>query len=148
MKANEFMIGDWVHSLLHDVDTTITDTEGPSDGVGDHRAYWLSDMECFERHFPDEIDPIPLTKEILDKSGFIIIAGPTYSISYYLKNGKDSIFITMFEKDSKPTFIQIMFSSENNDRPSLNYVANQPMYVHELQHILRLCGIEKEIVIK
>lgn len=146
MKAIEFMIGDWVHCLLHDVDTTITDTEGPSDGDGDYRAYWLADMECFERHFPHEIDPIPINYGILEANGFEERHYSSY-VYFLLKESGDS--------DNYSVFLEKEYDTERMEEYwscSVGYykadVTIAIHYVHELQQILRLCGINKEIVIK
>ena len=141
------MIGDWVHSLLHDVDTTITDTEGPSDGVGDHRAYWLANMECFERHFPHEIDPIPLTEKILLDSGFKQVSG-TYQ--YVIDERFDFIGVGLFRSYTR--FTHEKYCVNRDDPDELEYSQDLEfdhcLYVHEFQHLLQLCGIEMDIVIK
>jgi hypothetical protein len=147
MKANEFMIGDWVHCLLHDVDTTITDTEGPSDGVGDHRSYWLADMECFERHFPHEIDPIPINHGILEANGFEERHDYFPDVYFLLKESCDSDYYSVYlvkeyDTERREEYWNCIVGKYNAD------VTIAIHYVHELQHILRLCGINKEIVIK
>ena len=70
-------------------------------------------------------EPIPLTDDILMKNGF------RYSISHDDWTNADCNFF--------------LYKSYNSYR-----ILNTDIklnYVHELQHMLRLCGIEKEIVI-
>lgn len=73
-----------------------------------------------------EFEPIPLTQEILEKNGWILEWGLEW-------NNDDAIdLMAEWEDDRFWWFL--------GDTPvvAINYV-------HELQHVLRLCGIEKEI---
>ena len=148
MKANELMIGDWVHSKMHDVDTTITDTEGPCRGGDDYRAYWLAHQSCFERHFEDEIEPIPLTEKILKDSGFVPQTVGPYTKNYMLitNDYEDGFILTVNGVMEKPDSFRMLYIPTCN-QTYLDLILGS-CYVHELQHILRLCGIDKEIVIK
>ena len=78
----------------------------------------------------DELKPIPLTPEILEKNGFKDMGffgkleiGPWRLIC-------DSGNLAVLHEGREEEYINIPIS-----------------YVHELQHALRLCGIEKEIEI-
>ena len=129
MTAEDFMIGDFVHSRLHNVDTTIIAIEGR-----DYNAVWLESKECWERHYMNEIEPIPLTEKILQANGFEYHNGETGMCNvvvspYYVCDGSPRIYC-----DGNP--FAVWFEDECNIR-----------YVHELQHVLRLCGIEKKILI-
>ena len=73
--------------------------------------------------------PIPLTAEILEKNGFEKI-GTSYQ--YIARPG---LYIRLIGISSKHLSLQI----------ASRYTGLE--YVHELQHALRLCGIEKEIVL-
>lgn len=115
MEAKELMIGDWVRIKITQHNTTVTNIDANS-------VYT-------EAVFPiryDEIEPISLTPEILEKNGFsddyrhddlsyAQSCGDVIGIHIYGKNG------LMEEMDFK--------------------------YVHQLQHALRLCGIPREIII-
>lgn len=124
MERNSLMIGDWVRLTLTKKPTTVTAINGNS--IGTKAVHPL-------RY--DEIEPIPLTEEILEASGFkyhggeIGMWGATVS-PYYECTGSPQIFC-----DGDP--FAVWFEHECNIR-----------YVHELQHVLRLCGIEKELTIK
>lgn len=89
----------------------------------------------------NEIEPIPPTPEILEKNGFTEIKGayPTFKIDI---NGY--LIKVTFPKENKETnkgnpFLVI------DSRPS--YYSSECLYVHELQHVLKLLGIKKEIEI-
>lgn len=74
----------------------------------------------------NDIQPIPLTKEILEKNGFVWDYSPIcqcweqYGLSIYLIGGGYRV------------------NCGQN-------VSCKIDFVHELQHLFRLCGIDKEI---
>lgn len=136
MKANELMIGDWV---LHDREPYQirqlgiygVDRDGedyPAVCVGKPKGVGL----IVERN---EIEPIPLTQEILEKNGFVLKeeekgAYGVDIVPYYTR--RDVPFEVFC--DGEP--FAIWFKDPVNIG-----------YVHELQHAFRLCGIEKEIIL-
>lgn len=128
MKANELMIGDWVlydnqpHQIrqLGIFGENRDGEDYPAVCVGKPNGIGL----ILERN---EIKPIPLTPEILEKNGF-----------YYDEDRKAYLMGVIFRV--KPERYGL-FSFEICGCP---YPLNT---VHELQHALRLCGIEKEIVL-
>ena len=87
----------------------------------DYKIYWCSDDEF------DRIDPIPLSEDILVKNGFV--------------KGRDDD-VTTFKCGN-------LFLFYYPDGTGLYNYNSQIVinYVHQLQHLLRLCGIEKEITI-
>ena len=80
------------------------------------------------------LDPIPLTAEILNKNGFIatplIDLGIEYCSEVYKLN------VVCRRNDEGWTIYANHFGFDKKD-----------LYVHELQHALRLCGIDKTIEI-
>lgn len=129
MKANELMIGNWYY----------WEAEGkkyPMQVTKD--TFRLSDEDI------SNFQPIPLTPEILEKNGFehekqkVII--PSRS--------QDEVELEYLYCKGLPCSFDIihgylMFNS-NIDLVSIRMAVN---YLHELQHILRLCKISKEIVV-
>ena len=105
MNANELMLGDWVK--YHGVPVRVVEISEKSVGFMSGGAYDIDK--------PENLMPIPLTPEILEKNGFS-------------RNGLD---IALFDRKGGDDFVG----------------ASNLQYVHELQHALRLCGIEKEIVL-
>lgn len=125
MEANELMIGDWVwyNNQPHQIRQLGIFGENrdgddyPAVCVGKPNSIGL----ILERN---EIEPIPLTPEILEKNGF----SENYreeDLSYAQSCG-DVIGIHIYGTNG---LMEEMYFK----------------YVHELQHALRLCGIEKEI---
>ena len=109
MKTNELMIGDWV------LDTRT--------GTPLRVNPFMAELEV------PEWQPIPLTVEILEKSGF----EDTICDAFWISTSCNLLW-----KDGK---LQ-NFCREEDDEV---YIPCE--YVHELQHALRLCKVDKEIVL-
>lgn len=77
----------------------------------------------------NEIEPVPLTKEILEKIADDI-SGDTYT--FYAENG-DYVEVALIKGEWWQTV------------NSMEYKLWPLPYVHNLQKALRLCGIEKEV---
>lgn len=115
MKANELMIGDWV--LAYGKKTQIV-------WVGNiHKMA----VRGFPYEFMDrEIEPIPITQEILEKNGFVVESRDCYGQPLQYCELVDGLWI---------------------DITGENYFEGKLECIHQLQHALRLCGIEKEIIL-
>ena len=129
MKANELsckdlMIGDWV--MINPI--SYYQVEQIRMEFGELRIY-LKGTEVFATE--NEIMPIPLTPEILEKNGWIYIA-------------EDKVFYSENLKGELP-WIYYITDGTNEIFRMKDFFNLQ--YVHELQHALRLCGIEKEIIL-
>lgn len=128
MKASELMIGDWV--LYHKtrvvgcpsiisknpIDEYIRVESVVQEGVNEE--YFQGDLDWIEW---DEIDPIPLTEEILKVNGFDLSICCEFYRHKYNKNLK--------------------FKLLGNELIICFGKLKTIQYVHELQHALRLCGL-------
>lgn len=125
MKANELMIGDCVrHKRTKEV-IYIFEIDDDRNVINNE-----PDGYCSEKNIDiDDVEPIPLTPEILEKNGFKY--NPFSTGFYECKTEDGNIACTMSN----------WWSFYVND----NIIPNRFHYVHELQHALKLCGIEKEI---
>lgn len=124
MKANELMIGDWV--LINGTPRKIQAVNGVDDEImADDELYTLAEDRY---HSEDKVDGVPLTSEILEKNGF----GDEFSDEYY--GGEITINLDLDE-----------WVEEDEDGYVIAGHGKKINYVHELQHALHLCGIEKEI---
>ena len=134
MKANELMIGDWVY-LIHTEDNIAPYKEETRIEADD-----LSRDACIlEAHY----EPIPLTPEILEKNGFVENRGVT---SWKFETEKeDLIDIYGYNEYHLSINIEDTHGSGKGYRWMLNNLVI--FYVHQLQHAIRLCGIEKEITL-
>lgn len=123
MKATELMIGDWVsvEDLIRcRVDKIFQD--------------YVVCLDKRDNEIIGNIMPIPLTAEILEKNGFEQTGDSTFSISddgmrFNATWWRESLFYVGFYRRD---------NNSQNEHFSLNV-----RYVHELQHILRLCGMNE-----
>ena len=119
MKAEDLMIGDWYYWEAEGKKYPMRVTKD---------TFKLSDEDI------SNFQPIPLTVEILEKNGFethqsgvrMFFEHDDYRLCYYLNSSN-------------------RFTSFNNIDGSLvqKVIAN----VHQLQHALKICGIDKKIMV-
>ena len=117
MKATELMIGDWVSC--------------------DGKCYQIAElggMVCLDAEKEifaslEDIAPIPTTPEILEKNGFTKEYGAAWNIYRF-----SAPWFALYKKE-----FGFMLSVGSYEIPI--------KYVHELQHALKLCGIEKEVIL-
>lgn len=150
IKTKELMLGDWVYMKAHrGFDSQYIKVETIPDSSSDTHyghigAYPISEDMDFRDIEDSNLEPIPLTPEILEKNGFTYCKsdGGFYlhtTISY----GNWDVDVVLFDVTDEYRNNQLHISS-----PDDSYIAIHLMecnHVHELQHALRLCGIEKEI---
>ena len=84
--------------------------------------------------FYDDIKPIPLTPEILEKNS-IKKRGDNDEYAVFGWEGMKQWYVTL--EDFKPQYDFWFITSSDRD---LN-VSGKIRYVHQLQHVLRLCGL-------
>lgn len=87
------------------------------------------------------LDPIPLTPEILKKNGFELKPDGWLWCKEEGNEDTDYIFIQFRKGCKEVRLVELNFVN----KVLAKY--EQMHYVHELQHALRLCGIEKEIML-
>ena len=154
MKAKEFMIGDWVifHDSGYASDNTIwrEDRICQIDGIdGDVRVKWIEEdgtKEDWPHVSTTDLSPIPLTKEILEKNGFVPKFSDSclteYLIYKDIVDGLHEMYmrIVYFNTEEKEHKLECFDCRTGGCQIWVKHV-------HQLQHALRLCEIEKEIVI-
>lgn len=126
MNANELMIGDWVSYenepiMVWEIDDYYDRINTEPDGY--------NAITCVEI---SEVTPIPLTPEILEKNGF----WSQHNVGYVMEEHENEIIYDLL--DHKLRILK-------NREQILNLESFGDMCVHELQHALRLCNINKEI---
>lgn len=137
MKPEELSIGDWVNVLNYHWDGR--PYTGQVNGITKkHGTYYLQFGSGLSAEI-DRCEPIPITKEILEKNGFkgdgyaiLILDEQTYLDYYYYEHRLRKHWCGVDEWENHSKVNDITFKCNC-------------YYVHELQHALRLCGIEKEI---
>lgn len=126
MNVEKLMIGDWIHFNVPGVQYCKINS-------AERLGYLLKNA--------DLVSPIPITREILKKNGFWydgtfsrLPLGDGAWLEYYHHEDRFRIWWNGVDewKDGYLTLSDLIFQCEI-------------MFVHELQHALRLCGINKEI---
>ena len=127
MKPNEVMIGDWVKPNQCKVPTTYTRVAMiMTDGVY---------MEEAERRFDfEELHPITVTKEILEANGFI----KSGYMCRCCHNLADFDNHAQLDYNLKFSTFEIK-RMKNREWTAKIYI--DAHYVHELQHLLRVAGL-------
>jgi len=131
MKITELMIGDWVRV---------------KDNIGNIKVleilnYGVNPALCTIR-FKD-LEPIPLTKNILEKNGFKEPSNqqPT---GYYLQKIEKGLecwdMVIHLHPDS---LCQVTIEHSEDDVVGSLIYAQEIHHVHQLQHTLRLCGLSE-----
>ena len=125
MKANELMIGDWVYDKM-------------LKGYGKIEVLTPYVIKCdihTDTHHMDFFEPIPLTEEILKANGWQ--KNDPHWVStlrrYCDKDGSEWSLSFTLQKGIWDAYI--------HNGGDLNINKFHPMYVHELQHALRICGL-------
>ena len=136
MKSTELMLGDWVNvaefGIIDQIMTFTPDTAitGHGDTCGEYE---------YER-----LEPIPLTADILTKNG---IAERTENTTFrdntrYYQLGDGDLCLEHWVSRNEWSLIVLY---EGYTGAIESYMLRALKYVHELQHILRACGINKDI---
>ena len=147
LRPEDLMVGDWV--LLFDKTPVKVDCIGNvevylTEPRGQHELDWRVTYE--------HIKPIPLTPEILEKNGFVMEerdgVAVRYSFATNLYNPTQAAIQFAFYDGG--VFADKLFKCRAS--PKDCYGINELhicdlKFVHELQHALRLCGIDKKIVL-
>ena len=123
------MIGDWVMSIHPAVPRPIKVTEVGGNDIGYKNGILHISF----------IEPIPITPRVLEKNGFY----PIY------KDEKSAYKWKEYDEDDKIQSIIIDFERKRvsevwSDRTRKSY-KGEIVYVHELQQIIKICGISQII---
>ena len=129
MKVNELMIGDWVLFEPIKNDSTPKRVGGIDGSMVSINCLW----EAFHH-----IRPIPLTEEIIKKNGFVN--------DFYEDESVADYHVIRHEGYSFNTEIALITWCNGNVIISTDFdgkVSKEIQFVHELQHALRLCGLNE-----
>jgi hypothetical protein len=146
IQANELMNGVFVYFCCFDGSKIVVRVTGFKDGIvyGDSKrgSHWCN---------IEKVEPIPLTPEILARMGFTIEEVPQYDDTYT----EDEYTATMKCVDVRNCNVEIeyktyrneifVFSSDYYNILPSRRIDTQVEYVHELQHILRVMKVDKEL---
>ena len=120
MKANELELGDWVYVKKWGYPVQISNV----DSIG--CTCWGG----FSFYIPEDLEPVPLTDKILKENGF--------------ETGSDRYLGKIYRFQKTLFFIRI---GRDNKTLQTNMCGCEVViqYVHQLQHLMRLCRVGKEI---
>lgn len=141
MKREELMIGDWVSVI--GIPMRIAELGIVSAGLLDENGEMSYNSYAI-------IEPIPLTNEIVEKNGFSRHPDYDYADEVYRlfvgeeDDGDD--YLKCYSIGICPKNSRIRIRRHKYPIPNTEFMGTI-RYVHELQHALRLCQIEKEIEI-
>ena len=141
MEANELMIGDWIEfTSKYGYGTGRIAAIEPREGSVEPTTFsvikYKKDGTLFYVGVSKTcVRPIPLTPEILDKNG---LKHDTAEDAYAFRYIKDDISVLECYANAGSRYRCIIAYGETRLRKTI-------CFVHELQHAIRLCGIEKEI---
>ena len=123
MEAKDLMIDDWVAC------------EGKNGKVKELREHKLSlkTENSVMIVYYNNVEPIPITSEILEKNGFVTDRYGEIELNDELGTSEINIVL-------EPTYSEEYYWWRIN-----NNLIVKIKYVHELQHILKLVGIKKEV---
>lgn len=130
------MIGDWVRITDDDTDEFYIVPVAAISSIGNIYASIEPDSPIYP-FAEDCVDPITLTSEILEKntseSNKNVFGGMNYALNedFFIENRGDRFCLSRRMAGHKYS----------------TFLVCDIQYVHELQHALRLCGINKEIMV-
>lgn len=138
MKATELIIGDWVYNTHNRQPEQVCE-------IMEHMVM-LAYNDLYDY---DEIEPIPLTKEILEQNGFKLREGCTSAWDWH--DGETSIHVSGNHTCPIGQTLTIYVPGGTAGAAFSSHRAISDLKirgVHELQHALRLCHINKKIKVK
>lgn len=148
MKAEDLMIGDLV-KFPHGIDKVCDLPYVEGKGI-------CASFAASATLFPvpvEALEPIPLTPEILEKNGFKKLESDTLSQTWAWAEKSEKIYnrwvqITFYNEPINGVSYLTKIETCSSKGDGVNHLHSCDIEsVHELQHALRLCGIEKEIEI-
>lgn len=136
MKANELMVGDYL--TFHDVQNDSTCPKLRVIVINEEDVYVSNDGDpVADLCDPKDLAGIPITPEILENNGFTYVGKKVWQ-------WEEKPFWVWWEEENHHLGIEIDDSSYDEEKSKTIMIIVQN-FVHELQHALRLCGIDKEI---
>ncbi len=136
MNANDVQIGDWMFHVRNRIVSGF-EAGGPV-CVLEIYEHGAQTTDGFVRY--EDLEPIPVTPEILEKNSFQKQAGEVWEYDIFSKDKSLASMIVWRRDYATPSLMIRSFVLQYG-----TYSRRDIKYIHELQHALRLCGIEKEI---
>lgn len=125
MNKENFQIGDW---FLAD---------------GKEKQFVYTDWSPIDFGYSiDRHEPIPITADILERNGFKKDGYTNLSPDYYLETKEYCVQVNLHRTPDKRDFLSV-YSNKNPNPEVISYGCRgtAEWYVHELQQLLRICGL-------
>lgn len=144
MKLTDLAILDWV--LINNIPHKIQAIDSiDAEILADDELYYVGEDRC---HSEDKIEGIPITKEILQENdwGYVcetyfhksdIKSFPETRITAFIKN-VDKLHLEIIDN-----YLHVWFNYFLNFRRMDADVIVPIKYIHDMQHALRLCGLNE-----
>ena len=133
MKPNELMINDWVRCDDEPCRIWMIDWQYSLVRCHHNGREWTCGAE--------EIIPIELTDKILLDSGFEILHNSSISMKCFATTGKVDAFVylTFYKRGEGKITLERIYLETERKTTTINTISIK--FVHELQHILRVYGL-------
>ena len=137
MTEKDLMAGAFVYFNCFDGSKIVVCVTGFNDGIvygdSENGSHWCN---------IGKVEPIPITPEILEKNGFTQCEPQGYGL--YVKGKKgEGLYNILWQGESYNYYLEIAAYTY----PFGEFNKTNIKYVHQLQHALLLCGIEKEMIL-
>lgn len=134
MELSDLMIGDWVFSKHHKKNIQITPYDFFTHGhLPSGKQYFSNDPELVSGR---DLEPIPITLEIMEKN---------FESERNIFGYKDYKLNQIYTLENRGETFSLV--RKLNDFLSSTFWICNILYVHELQHALKMCRIKKEMVL-
>ena len=139
MKCKELMVGDLVADS-RGLPMVITNVDNDYAYAHNYRDFWKG---CEFDNDDEPPIPIPVTPEILEKNGWCLnpILKCYSDVPSWLYEEDETNLVLQFSTKQYGGLLNIF--DERRIRNLSNFIWKNTLYVHELQHVLRLCGLNK-----
>lgn len=134
LTEKEIMIGDWVYSMFSEHPCKVKGIEWTESEYAFVNVSGVDGYKCIE-----SLSPILITTDILEKNGFEKMGEGRF----LLENLEDNYWVKFYPKDTNYTCGGYNYIDLDCGCISIREFPIE--FVHQLQHVLRLCGIKKEI---
>ena len=135
MKLTDLAIGDLI--LINNTPHKIQAIDSIDDEIlADDELYYVGEDKC---HSEDKIEGIPVTPEILEKNGFEMFKYDGW-VHYYRIFGNSAIPFVLHSMIGGEMLSQEVGIFSTSTDTNCGIEVN---YVHELQHALHLCRLNK-----
>lgn len=148
MKANELMVNDWVSMNGSNYQVLNIKKKGVINLYemtphGEHKIEMNTDW------IEEFLKPIPITEEILLKNGMHKDENH-FTYSFYKSQDDSYHIIVIFAVETPGYVIRLEvehIGPTDLSNVTLSGIGGKMLYVHELQHALNQCNIDKDIIL-